>query len=82
MKKIGVKKSKYEEMNSIADINFRYSVSDNLLEELSSISSNLHYLPFKFSLTGSSLFDNYDEDKITNLLEDMTPQNSIILLSS
>lgn len=82
MSKIGIKKSKYKEMNNIAELNFMYSKADDLIEEVRDISSNLHYLPFKYSLAGSSLFDDFDEDKIKELLDEMTPDRAIILLSS
>jgi len=52
------------------------------MDEASSIASFLHYLPFKYSIAGSSLFEDYNEEKIIDLLEKMKPEKGIILLGS
>lgn len=82
MKLTGVKESKYKEMHEIAKLNFGYTEKEDEMEEVSDIASFLHYLPFKYSIAGSSLFEDFDDEKISDLLDKMSPEKSIILLGS
>lgn len=72
----------YEELQQIANNNFRFQVELPSMENVQNIVEDLSYLPSKDVLTGSQLYFQYDETDLQLLKEHISTFKFNIMISS
>lgn len=83
MKKQKVSKEIFEELSKIQETNFNYlekRVSNS--DYLSYLSTNMFLYETKSILNGDYLYDNYDEDIISNYVNGLRPENCLVIVGS
>ena len=75
LRKEGIQRRLFEESRQIAELGFRYQEDQNPQQTASALAARMHYLPAKHILNANYLYESFDPQLISRLLNEMTPQN-------
>ncbi|WP_081869990.1 insulinase family protein [Endozoicomonas numazuensis] len=75
IRKQGLEPWIYEESRLVADLGFRYQEDANPQQTASGLATRIHDIPAADILRANYLFEDFDPDLISELLNQMTPSN-------
>nr|CAD7434022.1 unnamed protein product [Timema monikensis] len=76
----GPNESYFNEIQTIADLSFRYEEESSAWDYTEVLSENMHFYPPEDYITGSDLFYEYNPQAIQNCLERLVPDRVNIML--
>lgn len=80
--KAAFKKWRFEQLKKLTKINFDWKGMENPMTYVSSISSNIRWYRPEDAITGTTLYWNFDEKHVREMLDIMTPKNMIMFVNA
>ncbi|MEP6389158.1 MAG: insulinase family protein [Halioglobus sp.] len=71
----------YDEQTQLAQLRFRFKEASEPMGYVSMLSSGMHYYAPKDILQGPYIMDDYEAAMLSGLMEDINPENALIVLS-
>lgn len=81
LRNAGPVKALYQEQARIADLSFRFKEQVEPMNYVSALASGMHYYAPEDVLEGPYLMEDYREDVLSGLLQRLTPDNALIMLT-
>lgn len=76
----GIAQWRQQEQGALASMQFRYKETGEPIHRVSQLANQLHQYPYEEVLRGPYLMDQFDKNRVEDLLAQMKPENTLVTL--